>query len=66
MRAAFPNTGEPKLEEVFKEFYASRAPSWRSGKHAALWGTTLETYAPGLMSKPVSQISVQDVADALR
>ena len=41
-------------------------PLWRSAKHAAQWSMTLKTYAEPIRSRPVDEISTQDILDILQ
>ncbi|PPD31276.1 MAG: integrase [Hyphomicrobium sp.] len=50
------------LRQAFATFWELKAASLSNGKHAAQWGTTLETYVfPVLGNRPVETITADDV-----
>jgi integrase len=46
-------------------YIKSRAPGWKSDKHAAQWGMTLTVYAAALRDMRVSDIEVDDIVNVL-
>ena len=56
----------PTFAEAAEQVYAIRRPTWRNGRHAALWMAGLRDYAyPRLGNRPVSDITAQDVMAVL-
>jgi integrase len=50
-----------------EQFIAAHAAGWRSAKHRAQWGATLEAYAyPSIGEDPVAGITAPDVLDILQ
>ena len=55
------------FEMAAETVYESAKAGWQNGKHQAQWISTLRTYVfPSMGQKPLLEISVNDVADALR
>ncbi|MHB2167459.1 tyrosine-type recombinase/integrase [Alsobacter sp. R-9] len=45
---------------------ASKSPSWRNDKHRAQWTMTLTTYCQAIRSRPVADVSTEDVLRVLK
>lgn len=56
----------PTFAELSEVVIASLEEGWRNDKHGQQWRNTLATYAASLNSKPVDQISTEDVLGVLR
>ena len=55
------------LQEAAEALIESKRPGWRNAKHAAQWGSTLETYAyPKLGTLDVQSMDTAAVLDVLR
>jgi integrase len=55
------------FETAAKTVYEGAKAGWQNSKHQAQWISTLRTYVfPNMGHKPLSEINVNDVADALR
>lgn len=52
--------------DVMKDVLAVKEASSRNEKHRAQWRMTLETYAAPLHAKPISEITRDDVVEALK
>lgn len=77
LRAILASGGDPKAErarddqipafgESADTYVETMRPSWRNEKHAAQWVMTLTRYAEPMRSKPVDEITTQDVLDVLQ
>jgi len=77
LRAILAAGGDPKAERARDEsvptfgnsadtYVEAMRPSWRNEKHAAQWVMTLTRYAEPMRSKPVDEITTQDVLDVLQ
>lgn len=56
----------PTFGKIADDLVDSLEPGFRNGKHVAQWRSTLATYAKDLRSKPVDQITTEDVLAALK
>ena len=56
----------PTFGECAAAYVEVMRPSWRSAKHAAQWSMTLKTYAEPIRSRPVDEITTQDILDILQ
>jgi integrase len=55
------------FKQVAEEYIAQHSPSWKNEKHAAQWGSTLETYVyPTIGALLVQAIDVAMVLDIIR
>jgi integrase len=61
-----PNRGVPTFGELADEVIAKRESSWTNATHRRQWRVTLATYAAPLLSKPVDQITTDDVMKVLQ
>ena len=57
---------KPTFGELADQVVAALEKGWRNAKHRAQWRMTLETYAAPLRSKPVDQITTEDVLGVLQ
>ncbi|MBR0651617.1 integrase arm-type DNA-binding domain-containing protein [Roseomonas terrae] len=66
MRTREAPKATPTFKEVARDYLTAMTPSWRNAKHAAQWGTTLETYAyPTIGDRPVDAITAEDMLTIL-
>ena len=56
----------PTFGECADAYVEAMKPSWRNAKHAAQWTMTLTKYAKPMRSKPVNEITTQEVLDVLQ
>jgi integrase len=56
---------QPTFGEAADALIESMSPSWRNEKHRAQWTMTLTTYCQSLRSKPVAEITTDDVLTVL-
>jgi integrase len=56
----------PTFGECADAYVEAMRPSWRNAKHAAQWSMTLKTYAGPIRSRPVDEITTQDILDILQ
>ena len=56
----------PTFGECADAYVEAMRPSWRNAKHAAQWSMTLKTYAEPIRSRPVDEITTQDILDILQ
>lgn len=56
----------PTFGEFAEVVIASLEKGWRNDKHRQQWRNTLTTYAASLASKPVNQITTEDILGVLR
>ena len=56
----------PTFGESADAYVEAMKPSWRNAKHAAQWTMTLTKYAKPMRSKPVNEITTQEVLDVLQ
>jgi len=77
LREVLASGGDPKAErekehrtitfgDCADAYMEAMAPSWRNAKHAAQWKMTLTEYAKSIRSKPVGDITTQDVLAVLK
>lgn len=77
LREILATGGDPKAERAKDDdiptfgkcadaYVEAMKPSWRNAKHAAQWTMTLTEYAKPMRSKPVNEITTQDVLDVLQ
>lgn len=59
--------GVPTFKAAALAYIDEQTPGWRNPKHAAQWGSTLETYAyPTIGAKPVNEITTEHVVAILQ
>ncbi len=56
----------PLFGEAADAFISAMAPQFRNAKHIGQWRMTLQLYAAPLRSKPVDQITTEDILGVLR
>lgn len=56
----------PTFSEVTLEFIVSKEGGWKNPKHKQQWRNTLSTYCACFNSKPISNVTIDDVESALR
>lgn len=56
----------PTFGEAADQLIASMETSWRNAKHKAQWVMTLGNYAKAIRTKPVDQITTEDVLSVVR
>ena len=56
----------PTFGEFAEVVIASLEKGWRNDKHRQQWRNTLTTYAASLASKPVNQITTEDILGVVR
>lgn len=56
----------PTFGKMADDVVAALAPQWRNPKHETAWTMTLTTHAAPLRSKPVNEVSTDDVLRVLR
>src|SRR5262245_866801 len=56
----------PSFGECADGLVEAMSPAWRNAKHRAQWKMTLVVYAAPLRSRPVDQITTDDVLNVLR
>ncbi len=59
-------TSVPTFGDLADQFIADHEAGWRNPKHVAQWRMTLAVYAKPIRSKPVSEITLDDVVAILR
>ena len=66
-KATSPSTEVMTFEVAAETVYESAKAGWQNSKHQAQWISTLRTYVfPKIGHKPLPEITVNDVAEALR
>ena len=58
-------SGKPTFGEVADRYLAVHETSWRNPKHQRQWSMTLTQYCESIRSKPVDQITTDDVLGVL-
>lgn len=67
VKAAVRASMVPTFGEVADDYVAAMTPSFRNSKHRAQWHMTLgDAYCAGLRSKPVDEITTDDIVAILR
>ncbi len=59
-------SGASSFGECADRLIEAMRPSWRNGKHAGQWETTLRTYAAPLRRLPVDKVETDDVLSVLK
>jgi integrase len=57
---------QPTFGDIADEVIASLQDGWRNAKHGAQWQMTMRVYAAPIRSKPVANVSTDDVLKVLR
>ncbi|MDQ6702350.1 MAG: tyrosine-type recombinase/integrase [Pseudomonadota bacterium] len=60
-----PGPAKHTFGECVMDFFASKAPGWRSAKHSRQWAATLENHAAPLLGMPVDEVDTAAVLGIL-
>jgi integrase len=63
---AIAERGIPNFGSFADDYLATHGPKFRNDKHKAQWATTLETYCAPIRSRPIDEISTDDVLRVLQ
>ncbi len=67
LKTSSRGTTAPTFNECAKQFISDKRAGWSNAKHAAQWGSTLETYAgPHIGKLPVDQVELDHIEAILR
>ena len=63
---AISERGIPSFGSFADDYLATHAPKFRNDKHKSQWAMTLETHCAAIRSRPISEISTDDVLRVLQ
>ena len=63
---AISERGIPSFGSFADDYLATHGPKFRNDKHKAQWAMTLETYCAPIRSRPINEISTDDVLRVLQ
>jgi integrase len=63
---AIAERGIPDFGSFADDYLATHGPKFRNNKHKAQWAMTLQTYCASIRSRPVNEISTDDVLRVLQ